>query len=57
MRPPSIQVVNHQLQHAVGRPIVMEMSLKQETPASCPEDGNFAIECLFEPERLVEFLG
>src|SRR5579862_8004723 len=55
--PPRVEVVHHQLHHEIPRPVLLVMALQDESAGARTEDGHFAVEKLFESERLVKALG
>jgi hypothetical protein len=54
MLPPSVEVVDHHLDHAVFGAFVFIMSRQDESTCAHPKDGNIAVEQFLETERFVE---
>src|SRR6185312_4232876 len=57
VRPPCIEVVDHQLQHATARPAFIEAPLQDETARAGVENRDVAVEDLVESQRFVETFG
>lgn len=55
--PPSVEVIDHQLQHEVLGPVLLVIPLQDESPGSGAEDSYIIIEELLESEGFVKFSG
>jgi hypothetical protein len=54
VRPPGVQVVDHQLHHAVLGPLLLETSLQYEGRPADGKNGHVAVEEFLKAERLVK---
>jgi hypothetical protein len=54
VRPPGVQVVDHQLHHAVLGPLLLETSLQNEGRPADGKNGHVAVEEFLKAERLVK---
>jgi len=54
--PPCVEIVHHQLHHAVLGPILLIAPLQNEPPGACTEDRHVTIEEFGEAHRLIELL-
>ncbi len=57
MCPPSIEIIDHQLHHAVFGPTFVIAPLQNEPARACAENGHLAIEDLVEADRFIETPG
>jgi hypothetical protein len=57
VRPPRIEVVNHELHYEVLSPLLLVVTLENEPTRSGVEDRDISIQNLLETQRLVETLG
>src|SRR5580704_10519370 len=54
VRPPGVQVVDHQLHHAVLGPLLLETSLQNEGRPADGKNGHVAVEEFLKAERLAK---
>jgi hypothetical protein len=57
MRPPNVEIIDHELHHKVLSPVLLVIGLKYETAGACPEDRHISVQKFFEAQRLIEILG
>ena len=55
--PPCIQVVDHELQHGVLGPLLLEVALQNEPTRAGIEDSHLGIEDFLKSKRFVKALG
>ncbi|MEN9508165.1 MAG: hypothetical protein RLZZ621_728 [Gemmatimonadota bacterium] len=52
--PPCIEVIHHQLHHAVLRPLLIGVGLQDESTVAGGEDRNLTVQELLEAQRFIE---
>jgi hypothetical protein len=57
MRPPSVEIIDHELHHEVFSPLLLILALKYETTRTGPEDRDISVKKFFEAQRLIEVPG
>ena len=57
VRPPGVEVVDHELHHEIFSPVFLISALKYEAAGAGFEDRDIAVEEFFEAQGLVEFFG
>jgi hypothetical protein len=57
MRPPGVEIVDHEVHHKILGPLLLIVALQNEAARSAVEDRYLAVEHLLEAERFVKPLG
>jgi hypothetical protein len=56
VRPPSVQIIDHELHHEISRPLLLIIVLKDEAAGTYPEDRHIFVQKFFKAQRLVKAL-